>query len=256
MPQGQHWTETLFDEVYLKTYGSMLTPERTAKESDFIAKVLELKPSERVLDLACGHGRHAIELARRGFGPLVGLDSNRLFLERAKKDAEAAGTKVAFVQGDMRALDFEAEFDVIYNYYSAMFYWDDATHKEILEGAQRALKSGGRLLIETVNRERIAQGGPSVRYWWRSQEDHPWTLQEYRFDLATSRSFTQELRLFPDGQVSERHFEVRLYALHELIALLSQAGFAYNAAYGDTDASPYAAKSPRMIVIATKIKEA
>ena len=63
----EDWWKTLFDQKYLDTYLTDLTPERTSQEVDFVVKTTKLTPHDKILDLACGHGRHSIELAKRGF---------------------------------------------------------------------------------------------------------------------------------------------------------------------------------------------
>ena len=83
------WYESFFGPDYFEIYRDMLTPERTASEVDGVLKLLGLAPGARVLDLACGHGRHAIPLAERGF-LVTGYDLSETFLERAR--AERAGS--------------------------------------------------------------------------------------------------------------------------------------------------------------------
>ena len=72
---------------------------------DFLVDRLELGPRTRVLDLGCGHGRHALELARRGVA-VVGLDYSEPALALARANAAAEGLEVELVQGDMRELPY------------------------------------------------------------------------------------------------------------------------------------------------------
>jgi len=104
-PSG-HWFEAVADhlgEAYLRysfTYG-------TVREVDVLVDVLGLEPGMRVLDVGCGPGRHAHELARRGIG-VVGLDVSEAFVDLARRDAPPGAS---FVHGDARTMAFEAEFD-------------------------------------------------------------------------------------------------------------------------------------------------
>ncbi len=104
-PSG-HWFEAVADhlgEAYLRysfTYG-------TVREVDVLVDVLGLTPGSRVLDVGCGPGRHAHELARRGI-EVVGLDVSAAFVELARRDAPPGAT---FVHGDARTMAFDAEFD-------------------------------------------------------------------------------------------------------------------------------------------------
>lgn len=247
----QDWTKDFYNHFYLDSYLPLLPPERTTREVDALVQALGLQPGERILDLACGHGRHTLELARRGFASLLGLDFSREALEKARADAEGQGLSAEFQQGDMRKLEFEAEFDAVYNYFSAMFYWDDATHLQILRGIHKALKLGGRLLIETVNRENVLRLGPR-QSWGPGAGEVAWRLHDVKIDLERSRTFTREVLVLRDGHSLERHFETQLYTLKEVIGLLEAAGLTYQKSYGGPDLSPYRADSPRMIVAAAK----
>ena len=89
MPQTE-WPVAFFDDDYLRMYRPLFTPERTAAEVEFIAGSLALEPGASVLDLACGYGRHAIGLARRGHR-VTGLDFNPRYLEIAAAEARKAG---------------------------------------------------------------------------------------------------------------------------------------------------------------------
>ena len=96
------WVEEFFDAGCENEYTDLLADtESAAREVDFIRNELELNGSDRVLDLACGHGRHAVVLAPR-VAELVGFDRTELFLPHARKWAsEEDITNIQFVRGDM-----------------------------------------------------------------------------------------------------------------------------------------------------------
>ena len=99
----------VFDEDYLYFYEPLLN-EASDAEVEVMWRLLELEPGMEVLDLACGHGRIANRLAKRG-ARVTGLDATPLFLERARLDAAARGVDVEYVEGDMRALPWEDRFE-------------------------------------------------------------------------------------------------------------------------------------------------
>src|SRR5262249_8429675 len=78
------WPIAFFDDDYLRIYRPMLTEERTLRETDFIESALGLAAGATVLDLACGFGRHAIGMARRGFR-VTGVDFNTRYLQIARE---------------------------------------------------------------------------------------------------------------------------------------------------------------------------
>ncbi len=107
--KGRLWWEELFNDDFLRT-SEKLTDEQIAREVDFIEDSLSIEKHGAMLDLACGTGRHAIELARRGY-EVVGFDLALAMLARAGEEAQDRDTKLNFVQGDMRDMTFEEQFD-------------------------------------------------------------------------------------------------------------------------------------------------
>src|SRR5262245_18003598 len=87
---------------------------QTEGEIDRVIAILRPPDGARVLDLACGTGRHSIELARRGFS-VLGVDIATDLLEVADRDAAEADGDVSFLEADLRELPFEEEFDVVLN---------------------------------------------------------------------------------------------------------------------------------------------
>src|ERR1700748_1805996 len=104
------WYATAFDA----RSAEMAWTDRTGPEVDRVAKILQPRGDERILDLACGSGRHSLELRRRGF-EVVGADISADLIEIARRDAEAAGLDVEVVPAALRQLDFTDEFDLVLN---------------------------------------------------------------------------------------------------------------------------------------------
>ena len=147
-----HWTDAYYGALYLDSVEDLLTPALSALEADAISTLLPLGRSDRVLDLACGHGRHALPLAGR-VGRLCGLDRSGDYLSRAAASARAGtGRPPRFVRGDLRALPFrDGSFDAVYCWYSSLFVFDDATNEACLREAARVVRPAGRLLVQHAN---------------------------------------------------------------------------------------------------------
>ena len=182
--------EQLFDEDYLYFYEDFLSDEQSDTETELIWRLLELEPGMEVLDLACGHGRIANRLAERG-ARVTGLDATPLFLERARADAEARGVDVDYVEGDMRELPWESRFDRIVNWFTAFGYFDDDEEdRRVLRAAHRALRPGGRLLIENNNTaELLGRWQPSVVI----ERDGNLMIDRSRFDPVRGRATTERV---------------------------------------------------------------
>jgi ubiquinone/menaquinone biosynthesis C-methylase UbiE len=117
----------------------------------FIVHVLGLRPGERLLDLACGSGVHALRLARQGL-EVVGLDIAPSLVRHCTEQAAAEGLgNVAFVEGDMRALSYQDEFDALVVLSTSFGFFDDGTNQQVLGSIAQALRPGGWVLLQLLD---------------------------------------------------------------------------------------------------------
>jgi SAM-dependent methyltransferase len=224
--------------------------ERAEREVDFIVEALGVPPGASVLDLCCGEGRHAIALARRGFR-MSGLDLSAFHLRLARQAANEAGVSVRWHRGDMRDIPWEGEFDAIINVFTSFGYLEsDEEDFKVLAGVAKALKPGGRFLLDTINREML------VRHWeehiWQEGHEGTVRLEDRRFDFLAGRQRNRVLSIDPDGTRSEREIDLRLYTLKELADMLSRAGLVVRRAWGGFDGREYGLDNRRMIVLSEK----
>ena len=218
--RGKPWFVDLFDEDYLRTL-PFLTPQATQAEAEFVIEAMQLAPGAQVLDVGCGYGRHAMELAARGFH-VVGLDMSTPLLVRGGEEAHRRGLTINFIRGDMRELDFENQFDAAYSLFSTFGYFDDETNKKTLQNIARALKPGGKVLIEILNRDYVIADLPT-RVWWEG--DGCVVLEEVELNYFSSRIQVNRSVVFDDGRQLEQEISVRAYSLHEVGKLMHAAGF-------------------------------
>ncbi|MUL36301.1 class I SAM-dependent methyltransferase [Gloeocapsopsis dulcis] len=235
----------LFSEDYLYFYEPHLTPERNEREVNLIWNLLQLQAGMTVLDLACGHGRIANLLAQRGCS-VTGLDATPLFLEKARQEAQV-GINVEYIQGDMRSLPWTEHFDCIINWFTAFGYFDDEDNRQVLAEAYRALKPGGKLLIELLNLYRILK---EFRADAVTERDSNYQIDRIRFDVCTNRTYA-ERTVIRDGQVRRMNYFVRHFTFTELQEWLLQMGFQEVQGYGN-DGELLTLDSRRMIVLAIK----
>jgi SAM-dependent methyltransferase len=215
------WFQTVFNEEYFRTIPPGMETQ-TRREVDFIIKSLSLEKGARILDLACGFGRHSIEITQRGY-ELAGLDLSMVMLKRALAAAQRQSLSIKFIHGDMRKLNFEQIFDGCYLWQSSFGYFDDKTNFVVLKGVWRALKPGGRFLLEVLNRDHIVQQMPA-RSWWEGKDCV--FLEEVDFEPSSSVLHTKRSFIYEDGTPPlEQNSFIRLYSLHELTNLLHGAGF-------------------------------
>jgi ubiquinone/menaquinone biosynthesis C-methylase UbiE len=218
--RNKAWFEEIFDEDYLRTL-PFLTPKQTQREAGFLIEALGLKPGQQVLDIGCGYGRHAMEIAARGHN-VVALDLSLPLLLRGADEAQRRGLSINFVHGDMRELAYEAQFDGAYCMFSTFGFFDDDTNKRAAALFARALKPGGRLVLDLLNRDYVIADLPT-RVWWEG--DGCVVLEEVDFNYFTSRVVSTRSIVFDDGRQIEQEISLRAYSLHEVGKLLHGAGF-------------------------------
>ncbi len=241
------WWESFFGPDYLKQYEYNL--ERTVAEVEGIEKILHLRQGARILDLACGGGRHSIELARRGYA-VTGYDLSEDLLRRARADAKRAQAKASFVHGDMRELRFRSAFDAVINMFSSFGYFESPEEdRQVIDGVAKALKPRGKFLMERFNRESLAYELPLQG--WRVGEDGSVILQEDTFDVLRGRYDTRQIVIDREG-TREHLGSVRAYTLPELKVLFDSAGLPIHRVLGGLDLSPYHARSRRLVLYAVK----
>jgi 2-polyprenyl-3-methyl-5-hydroxy-6-metoxy-1,4-benzoquinol methylase len=147
----KQWYESLF-ENYAHKYDKECFVHGTVGECDFIEQEIGHDKSRKIIDIGCGTGRHAIELAKRGY-TVTGVDLSESQLARAREKAKAAGVTVGFQKHDARNLPFEGEFDLAIMLCEGGFplMETDEMNFEILKNATKALKNKGKLVFTTLN---------------------------------------------------------------------------------------------------------
>jgi len=259
----ENWWQTMFDQRYLDTYLGGLTNERTNKEVDFYIKAAELDASDEILDLACGHGRHSIELAKRGFAHVTGSDYSDVFISKAVIDAKQADVKVSFVQGDMKELPYTNEFDVVLLLFTAFGYFDDKTNRDVLRQIYDSLKPGGRFLIDVVSAEAVIR-----RFKREGVLDNETSTPKIARQVEMSGHLTDETEWFDydiqvlhshrewhdDGKKKEYDYYLHVYTMQQYEQMLTNAGFSIDDTWGDTDGNPFNGEDDksRTIILARK----
>jgi SAM-dependent methyltransferase len=243
------WWEEFFNDVYFRTV-PLPQPRTIAAQTEFMVQRLGLRPGMSVLDVGCGLGLHAVELARLGIS-VVGLDLSPSMLARAASEAKELGLAIEFVQGDMREMTFDASFDAVLSWGTTFGYFDDEQNRQVVERLHRALKPGGLLLLDVVNRDYVFKTQPN-NVWF--QGDGCVVMEESNANFINSRLTVKRQVMLDDGRQSETVYSIRLYALHELGQLLHQRGFRVVEVSG-REATPgvfFGAESPRLLVVAER----
>jgi len=219
----KQWYEALFDN-YAKSYDSECYVHGTAGEVDFVEKELGFNKSNHILDIGCGTGRHAIELARRGY-KVTGVDLSISQLQRAKEKAGDANVEIEFIQRDARELEFENKFDMAIMLCEGGFSLmeTDEMNFKILQNAAKALKENGKFIFTTLN--------AFLPLCHAGETPHA-NSQNSSFDLGTLRR-TFKFKITDDsGQERQISGNERYYCPSEIAWYLKSLNFRDIGIYG------------------------
>ena len=259
MAKRKPWYKSLFERDYYDYFylggPRAVTEEERAQQADgqvaFIAQALEQPEGARILDLCCGWGRHSVRLAQRGYR-VSGLDLSAYHLRLAKAAARRAGVEVEWLHGDMREIPGRARrFDAVINCFTSFGYFEsEQEDQRVLDAIARALRPGGRFLIDTMNHDWLMRNFRASE--WHERPDGSMMLERRVYDILTGRIDVEWLFITPEGKRRQQSHSVRLYTYTELAAMLAQAGLAVQRTWGGMDGRDFSMDSPRMIVLAEK----
>jgi SAM-dependent methyltransferase len=209
-------------------------------------RMLGAEPPGDVLDLACGPGRHTLELARRGFR-VTGVDATAAFVGQATRLAGIEGLDAELVHGDMRRFCRESSFDFVLNMATSFGYFDDPEDdRRVLANVRRSLRPGGALLMELMGKEVVARTLDGPR-WCEENGGFVLTEQRIRDDWTW---VDNRLVFVIEGVRQELVLSHRLYSAAELTGLLADAGFDPVTVFGDLSGSPYDASAGSLVALA------
>lgn len=247
-----NWWENFFHGVALDFWRAAVSDEQTRAEADFIEKQLRLTGSGKVLDVPCGNGRLAIELARRGF-ELTGVDISTEFVDEAKRNSLAASVDVDWQERDMRNLPWTNEFDGAFCFGNSFGYLDDDENAEFLQAVSRSLKSGARFVLDApaIAECILPNFQPS-----RSIEIAGIAVSiAHRYDHEKGRMFN-DFTFTRDGVEDKRPSSQRIYTYQKLTELLSLADLQTEVDFGSLDGQPFGLGSQRLLLVCKKRKGA
>ncbi len=230
------WFEDFFAGDWLDIQRAHTPPERAAALAEGLVRRLALPTGSEVLDVPCGHGPLALELAARGLH-VTGVDLTESFLEEARTEARRRGLAVALERRDMRDLPWPGRFDLVLNWWSSLGFFDEAGERSLFEAWARVLKPAGRLVIETLVLETL---GPQPDATRRSSQVAGLTLEEERrIDWIAGRVQTTWTARREGVVSSTRVSDLRLYSCAQLVAGLRAAGFKTFEASADLEGRPF-----------------
>ncbi len=248
MPVDPQW----YRKIWTLDIRDMSWVESTAREVAFAISVLKLRGGERILDLACGFGRHALDLAARGYS-VVGVDVTQAYIAEARRRAAENGLVAEFIHADIRDISFHDEFDVVLNLADGAIGYleDEEENLKVFDRIVSALRAGGSHLMGVCNGAYARTHFPR-RHWEvgsrsLSLADFEWDEENARM-LYTGHAFKFGEPLTKPKQDTSPAY-IRLYTLDELRGILGDRGLEIKRAYGEYDVDVPASEHTFMLVV-------
>jgi SAM-dependent methyltransferase len=244
-----NWWENFFHGVALDFWRAAISDEQTHAEADFINHQLQLPVGSAILDVPCGNGRLAIELAAFGFN-LTGVDLATEFIAEAQTNSAARNVKVEWKNLDMRKLDWTNEFDGAFCFGNSFGYLADDENADFLAAIARALKPGARFILDApavaesllphlMEKRTIALGDITATI-------------DTRYDHEQGRMFN-DFTFSRNGVDDKRAASQRIYTYRELTQLLRAVKLEPVAAYASLSEEPFKLGEHRLLLVTEKI---
>jgi SAM-dependent methyltransferase len=246
------WFETFFRDVAVDFWSDLIPAELTATEAEFLTEALALDGPARLLDVACGNGRHAIEFARRGHR-VTAVDISVDFLARARRAAAEARVSVDWRQADMRdlaAVTSGAAFDAAYCWGNSFGYLDHNAARIFLEDLSHSLRPGARFLADIATAAESLLPGFVPRQWHHAAGTY--VLTDARYEAATGR-LDVDYTFVRDGSTETRRATSYVMTAAECARLFEAAGLEVVDMYGSIAGEAYTFGSPRLLLLARRL---
>jgi cyclopropane fatty-acyl-phospholipid synthase-like methyltransferase len=241
------WFKDWFDtDEYLNVYRNR-NEEDAKKLVKLILSIVELKPNDNILDLACGTGRHAILFAQKGFN-VTAVDLSKNLLSIAQRTADELQVKVNFIRSDLRQFSIGASFNLVINLFTSFGYFEsDEENFKLIKTAYNHLHNSGYFVLDFFNCRFIEKNLV------------PESVNNFSDEIIIQKRLIKGDRvkkqiIIEKNGTSKEYFEsVRMFSKDELFSAVSSAGFRIYRYFGDYTGNNFDLEnSPRIIIIAQK----
>jgi len=223
----EDWWKKIFNAYYLKTDGDVVEDQNiTSFEVNFFSKVLGIRPDHYILDLCCGQGRHSIELAKRGFENVEGLDRSRYLIHKAKTNAKKLGLICKFREGDARKLPYTPDsFDIVMILGNSFGYFESIKDDyQVLKEVFRTLKPWGKIVIDLTDAEYLKDNFQSRSWEWIDK--NYFVCRERSLSLDKQKLISREIiNHVNKGVLIDQFYAERLYSRKNIFEVLDKLGF-------------------------------
>jgi len=221
------WWKRIFNSIYLRTDADVVEDKNiTENEISMFIQLLNIQNGDSILDLACGQGRHLIELTNRGNFKLFGIDRSRSLIQRAKNLARQKNLSINFKEGDARKLPYATDsMDFVTILGNSFGYFETSEDDlKILKEVFRILKPEGKILMDVADGAFLRENYTPRSWEWMDKKY--FVCRERSLSSDNERLISRELVSHTEkGVIVDQFYAERLYTKDILARLFSEAGF-------------------------------
>lgn len=248
------WHEAAFSRHFLRT--ATRSRHHTSREIAFLEQCGLLQPGRRILDLACGGGRHSLAMAQQG-AHVTGIDIGPAAIATAQRRARRSGLAVEFVQEDVRHLDYEAAFDAVTFIFGCFTEMTRDDAHVVLQRVSRSLRPGGLFVLDMYT-PRFFAALDGEQEWWVGQDfiagRFPQLVLTEYFYYARDKTYARrDFIVHADtGEIHTFGVSGQTYAVPELCAMLANVDLRPMGVYGGWSEEEASTEHPLVVILASK----
>ncbi len=242
--------DTYFDGYYKDIWRSVIPAELTTKETDFMVRHFDLQAGDRVLDLMCGYGRHAIALAKKGIA-VMAIDNLDDYITEINKTAKDEGIPLEGIKADILEYKIDEKYDLALCMGNCLNFFNAEDVHRLLANIHAHVNKGGHLLINTWSLAEIAIKSFIPKGW--NEVDGVKHICESKYLFHPTRIESDSIFLSPDGHIEKKKAVDYIFSVSEMEALLEKAGFKTEEIFSIPGKKKFTLGEPRAYIVAERV---
>jgi SAM-dependent methyltransferase len=241
---------TFFEGLYKHAWKGTIPPGLTEAEVDFVQDIAALKREDKVLDIMCGYGRHALELGRREI-QVTAIDNLNAYIEEIRVKASEQNLPVKAIQADVLHAKLSDTYDAAICMGNSFAFFDREDAVAILKNISRHLKKGGVFIINSWVIAEVALKHFKEKDWHYAGEYK--CMLEYKYRFLPSRIESEQTIVAPDGTVEVVRGIDYIFTLDQMEEMFSEAGLKTKEVYSTPRKKRFAVGDGRVYLVAEKL---
>src|SRR5258706_10061614 len=239
-----------FNGHYKDIWRSIIPVELTLKETDFIMQYFNLQPDNKVLDIMCGYGRHAIALAKKGLA-ITAIDNLDEYIEEIQKAAKEGNLSVKAIKADIAQYKIDSSYDLAICMGNSLNFFSEEDIHRLVSNIYSHLKPGGHLLINTWSLAEIVIKNFSPRSW--EEREGVKHIYEGKYLFRPTRIESESVFLSPDGHIEKKKAVDYIFSVAEMEVMLRRAGFSLTEIFSIPGKKKFTIGDPRAYIVAATL---